>query len=118
MTIGVNQVLLIGTVSSESTIRRTGEFVFNGFSIKVTEEITSKTKGTFETTEYININLFGKEDKFMVGELVIVEGKLSSDSWVDKITGEKKYKTAIKARSVKRLGKSNSTPAAETVPDF
>ena len=50
------------------------------------------------------------------GRQVYVEGRLQHDSWEDKETGQKKYKTSIIANSVQFLGSRNdadgSAPSA------
>lgn len=58
-----------------------------------------------EQTEYHNIVVFGRQAETSAqylkkGQGVMIEGRIQTRSWDDKVTGEKKYRTEIVADAV------------------
>jgi single-strand DNA-binding protein len=50
------------------------------------------------------------------GNPVLVEGRLKSDSWEDKNTGQKRTKLEVQAVRVQELAWSTDRPAASSAP--
>lgn len=91
-----------------------------------------------EQVEYHNIVVFGRQAETSAqylkkGQGVMVEGRIQTRSWDDKVSGEKKYRTEIVADSVQFGPKSagstgpavdgghpvaNATPVATSAPDL
>lgn len=91
-----------------------------------------------EQVEYHNIVVFGRQAETSAqylkkGQGVMIEGRIQTRSWDDKVSGEKKYRTEIIADSVQFGPKSggttgpsvdgahpvaNATPVASAAPDL
>ncbi len=90
-----------------------------------------------EQAEYHNIVIFGRQAETSAqylkkGQGVLIEGRIQTRSWDDKVSGEKKYRTEIIADQVQFGPKSggvvseegaarpatNATPAPSAIPDL
>lgn len=120
---GINRVMLLGRLGQDPQLKNTA----NGMAIcsftLVTSEKWTKDGEQHEKTEWSSIVAFGKLadlcSKYLSkGKQCFVEGKLSTRSWDDEKTGQKRYKTEIVANNVQFLGGSerqteiNDPPAA------
>ncbi|MEI6810553.1 MAG: single-stranded DNA-binding protein [Candidatus Nomurabacteria bacterium] len=70
-----------------------------------------------EQVEYHNIVVFGRQAETSAqylkkGQGVMIEGRIQTRSWDDKVSGEKKYRTEIIADSVQFGPKSGGAPSA------
>ncbi|MHB1546129.1 MAG: single-stranded DNA-binding protein [bacterium] len=106
----LNKVLLIGNLGKEPEIRYTpdGLAVLN-FSIATSEYFKTQSGEKSEKTTWHNIVAFGKTGENVAnylnkGKQVFVEGRISTSSYDDKETGEKKYRTEIIANLITLLG--------------
>ncbi len=95
----VNKVILVGRLGRDPEIRSTpsGTTVAK-FSIATDERYTDKSGEKQERTEWHNIVAWSKLAEICgqylkKGKLVYIEGSLRTDSWDDKETGQKKYRT-------------------------
>src|SRR5688572_26512881 len=105
----VNKVILVGRLGKDPEIRSTA----NGtsvarFSIATDEKFTDRAGEKQERTEWHNIVAWSKLAEICgqylkKGKLVYIEGSLRTDSWDDKETGQKKYKTEIVANTMQML---------------
>ena len=64
--------------------------------------------GEHKRTDWFDVTCFGKTAEIMgnslhKGSKVLVEGEVNIDSWSDKQTGQKKYKTKIVAQHIEFL---------------
>lgn len=124
---GVNKVILIGNLGADPDTR----YIADGtavctFSIAVSETYKDKTTGEQkESTEWITIETWGKlaeicAEYLVKGKQVYVEGKFKTDSWEDKDTGQRKYRSKVRADQVHFIGgreqRGPSTPKV-TEPD-
>ena len=71
-----------------------------------------------EQVEYHNIVVFGRQAETSAqylkkGQGVMIEGRITTRSWDDKTTGEKKYRTEIIAESVQFGPKAGAVSPAE-----
>ncbi|HVT43308.1 MAG TPA: single-stranded DNA-binding protein [Thermoanaerobaculia bacterium] len=106
----VNRVILVGRLGKDPEVRSTpsGTTVAR-FSLATDERFTDKSGERQERTEWHNIVAFNKladicGQYLRKGKLVFIEGSIRSDSWDDKETGQKRYKTEIIAQSMQMLG--------------
>lgn len=115
---GVNKVILLGTVGKDPEIRSisNGGNTVASFSIATSEAWKDKNTGQLtENTEWHNIKIFGKLSEVVAnyvrkGSKIYVEGKIKTDKWQDKNTGQDKYTTYILADSLQLLdSKPNNT---------
>ena len=111
---GLNKVQLIGNLGADPEVR----FSQSGMAIcslrvGVTER---RKKGDVweDETEWVRVKVFGKTAEncgqyLQKGRSVYVEGRLKTEKYQDKKTGEDRYSTDVLADDVKFLG---SAPAA------
>ena len=113
----VNKVILIGRLGRDPEARKTN----SGMAVAELRIATSRGRGDDEQTDWHTVVCFDNTadvvTKYLAkGRQVYVEGRLQHDSWEDKETGQKKYKTSIIANSVQFLGSRNdadgSAPSA------
>ena len=107
----VNRVILIGNLGRDPEIRYTqaGEPIAN-FSLATTEKWTGKDGNKQERTEWHNIVAWSKLAEICgqylrKGKLVYIEGSLRTDSWEDKETKQKRYRTEVIAQQMQMLDK-------------
>jgi len=139
----VNRVILVGRLGKDPEIRSipSGTSVAK-FSLATDERFTDKNGEKQERTEWHNIVAWGKLAEICgqylrKGKLVFIEGSIRTDSWDDKETGVKKYRTEIIAANMQMLDKkgddegggysgggggyrkpaSSSAPAGPTIED-
>jgi single-strand DNA-binding protein len=97
----VNKVILLGNVGKDPEIKAAGTgTVVATFSIATSERFKDKDGTWQDRTEWHNLVAFGKvaeiiRDYVKKGSKLYVEGSLRTQSWDDKTTGQKKYKTEI-----------------------
>ena len=108
---GVNKCIFIGTVGKDPEVRFTqGGSAVAGFSIAVNEKWKDKQTGEQkERTEWINVSAFGKLAEIIQayvtkGTVVYIEGKMRTERYQDKQTGQDKYATKIQADTLQMLG--------------
>jgi single-strand DNA-binding protein len=105
----VNKVILIGRLGKDPELRSTaGGQTVARFSLATDEKFTDRAGEKQERTEWHNIVVWGKLAEICgqylrKGKLVYIDGSIRSDSWDDKETGQKKYKTEIVAQNMKML---------------
>jgi len=107
----VNKVILVGRLGKDPELRSipSGTSVAK-FSLATDERFTDKNGDKQERTEWHNIVVWGKLAEICgqylrKGKLVYIEGSLRTDSWDDKETGVKKYRTEIIANTMQMLDK-------------
>lgn len=72
-----------------------------------------------EDVEFHNIVVFGRVAETCAqylkkGQQALVEGRITTRSWNDKVTGEKKYRTEIVAETVQFGSRATGVPAPTT----
>ncbi len=105
----INKVILVGRLGKDPEIRSTpqGTSVAK-FTLATDEKFTDKAGEKQERTEWHNIVAWGKLGEICgqylkKGKLVYIEGSIRTDSWDDKESGQKKYRTEIVANTMKML---------------
>jgi single-strand DNA-binding protein len=97
----VNKVILLGNVGKDPEIRTTqGGTIVATFSIATTDRQKDPQGNWQDKTEWHNLVAFQRtaeivRDYVKKGHKLYVEGKLTTRSWDDKDSGQKKYKTEI-----------------------
>src|SRR5258708_20940064 len=103
----INKVILVGRLGKDPEIRSTpGGTSVAKFSMATDEKFTDHTGEKQERTEWHNIVAFSKLAEICgqylrKGKLVYIEGSIRTNSWDDKESGQKKYRTEIVARDTK-----------------
>ena len=105
----INKVILVGRLGKDPEIRSTpnGTSVAK-FTVATDEKFTDRAGEKQERTEWHNITAWGKLAEICgqylkKGKLVYIEGSIRTDSWDDKESGQKKYRTEIVANTMKML---------------
>jgi single-strand DNA-binding protein len=119
----LNRVQLIGRLGKdpESKFTPTGKKVCH-FSLAVTNRWKDKNGETKESTEWVNIEAWGRlgevcQEFLKKGSLIFVEGRLKTDKYEEK--GETRFFTKIVAQSLQFLDKRPADEpmmAVEEVP--
>ena len=98
----INKVILVGNLGKDPEMRYmpNGNAVAN-FSIATTESWKNKQTGEYENqTEWHNLTVFGKFGEMCgqylkKGAKVYVEGKIKTEKWQDKTSGQDRFSTKI-----------------------
>lgn len=105
----VNKVILVGRLGKDPEIRSTpGGTSVAKFSLATDDRYTDKNGEKQERTEWHNIVAFSKLAEICgqylkKGKLVYIEGSIRTDSWDDKESGQKRYRTEIVANQMQML---------------
>lgn len=107
---GVNKCHFIGNLTRDPEVKYmpSGKAVAS-FAIAVNESRKDKDGNKQERVEYVNISMFGKlaeiAGQYLTkGAPVYVEGKLHTEKFQDKQTGQDRYSTKIIADDMQMLG--------------
>ena len=105
----LNKIMLIGNLGKDPEIKAVGASKMGAFPIAVTERFKDKNGQQQERTEWVNIVVWNRqaeiaEQYLKKGSAIYVEGKMETRSWDDKTTGEKKYRTEVRALNFQMLG--------------
>src|SRR5271167_4617377 len=98
---GVNKVILLGNLGKDPEVKYTqGGMAVASFSLATTERAKDKDGNWQDRTEWHNIKAFGRTaevagEYLKKGRTVYIEGRIHNDSWDDKETGQKKYRTEV-----------------------
>ena len=105
----INKVILVGRLGKDPEIRSTpnGTSVAK-FTVATDEKFTDRAGEKQERTEWHSITAWGKLGEICgqylrKGKLVYLEGSIRTDSWDDKESGQKRYRTEIVANTMKML---------------
>ncbi len=105
----VNKVILIGRLGKDPEIKSipSGQSVAK-FTIATDERFTDRNGEKQERTEWHNIVAWGKLAEICgqylrKGKLVYIDGRIRTDSWEDKETKQKRYRTEIVADNMQML---------------
>ncbi len=107
----VNKVILVGNLGKDPEVRYTsgGQAVAN-LRIATSRSWTDKQSGQRkEETEWHDVEVWGKQaeqcgEYLSKGRQVYVEGRLKTDKWQDKQTGQERSKVKVVADTVRFLG--------------
>jgi single-strand DNA-binding protein len=106
----VNKVILVGNLGKDPEVRYTtgGQAVAN-LRIATSRSWTDKQSGQKkEETEWHDVEVWGKQaeqcgEYLAKGRQVYVEGRLKTDQWDDKQTGQKRSRVKVVADTVRFL---------------
>ena len=105
----VNKVILIGHAGDAPKIRDLGQTKSANLSLATSESFTNRNGERVETTEWHNVQLWGKladvAEKYIVkGTMLYIEGKLKTEKYTD-AQGAEKFFTRIVADWLQLLSK-------------
>ena len=105
----INRVILIGRLGKDPEVRSTPQgTTVAKFTIATDEKFTDRSGEKQERTEWHNIVAWGKLGEICgqylrKGKLVYIDGSIRTDSWEDKETKQKRYRTEIIANNMQML---------------
>jgi len=97
----VNKVTLLGNVGKDPEIRSTPSGVIVASLTLATSDRQKDAQGNWQDrTEWHNLKAFNRtaeivRDYVKKGAKLYIEGKITTNSWDDKETGQKRYRTEI-----------------------
>jgi single-strand DNA-binding protein len=121
----LNKVMLIGNLGKDPEVRYTqGGQAVCALRIATSRSWTDKQSGQKkEETEWFDVEVWGKMGEscgeyLEKGRSVFVEGRLKTDAWEDKTTGQKRSRQKVVAENVRFLGggKGGGAAPAEEAP--
>ncbi len=107
---GVNKVMLLGNVGKDPEIRASqGGMTIASFTLATADRQKDQGGQWTDKTEWHNLVAFGRtaeivRDYVKKGTQIFVEGKIQTRDWVDKESGQKKYRTEILVNDMSLLG--------------
>ena len=107
----MQKTLLIGYLGKDPEMKYTvGGTAIATFTIASTERWKNGAGEPQEHTEWFNIKAFGKRAEVVEhlhkGSRIFLEGRQRTESWDDKQSGDKKYRTYVYGDKIKFLGES------------
>src|SRR6266404_1465009 len=116
----VNKVILIGTLGKDPELKYTPQgTAVTKFSMATNESYKDKQSGEWkERTEWHNIVCWQRTAEVAAeylkkGRKVYIEGRLTTRTWDDKETGQKKYMTEVVANDLVLLGDRQGAAGGE-----
>jgi single-strand DNA-binding protein len=106
----VNKVILIGNLGKDPEVKYTpGGMPVAHFTLATNERFKDKEGNWTDRTEWHNLVAFQRTAEIVgeylkKGRTVYIEGSLRTNSWDDKETGQKKYRTEIIVNDLVLLG--------------
>jgi single-strand DNA-binding protein len=106
-----NKVILIGNLTRDPQVKyTTGGTAVAEIGLAVNRSWFDKQSNSRrEETTFIDVTLWGRTaeiagEYLAKGRQVLIEGRLQTDSWDDKDTGQKRYKLKVVAENMTMLG--------------
>jgi len=107
---GVNKVILVGNLGKDPELKYTPQgTAVAKFSLATTERYKDKAGEWQDRTEWHNIVAWARTaevagEYLKKGRTVYIEGSIRTNSWDDKESGQKKYRTEIIVNELIMLG--------------
>lgn len=129
MAMGLNRVLLLGNLTKDPELRYTsGENPTAVCGMRLAVNGSEKRGGIWtDRADYFDVQVFGNQAESCAqylgkGSKICVDGRLRAEEWTDKESGQKKYRTLIRAQNVQFLDKlggggGGSHTSAAFIPD-
>lgn len=113
----MNSVVIVGRVGRDAS---EGFRAFDSGKMKANFSVAvnrwdSKTKS--EVTDWYNVDIWDKQAEFAAeyvkkGRLVVVDGAIANNKWIDKTTNNEKENFYIRANTIRLLGSKRDTEEA------
>jgi single-strand DNA-binding protein len=105
----LNKVTLIGNLGADPEVRYLdGGAVVAQFNVATTEKFTNRNGEKVEQTEWFRVELWNDQAKIAEkylkkGNPVYIEGRLRTETWVDK-EGKERFSLRVRANTMQLLG--------------
>jgi single-strand DNA-binding protein len=126
MSKGINKVFLLGNIGKAPELRTTGGgMLIATFSLATADRKKDDRGNWVDFTEWHSCIAFGRtaeiiRDYAPKGSRLHIDGKLQTQSWDDKVSGQKRYRTQVIVNDLTLLGSpqgNRSVPDATGDPD-
>ena len=109
----LNAITLVGHAGRDPEIR-----FFESGTVVAHFTVAVNKPGRDEPPDWFNIEIWGKQaqvaaDYVRKGSLVGIVGRMTSEQWTDRNTGEVRSKPLVKAERLALLGSKNAMPQTE-----
>lgn len=114
-----NHVTLVGNLCRDPELRYTPKgTAIAKISIACNRQWTTESGEKKEAVTFINIDVWGRTAENLAqykrkGEPLLIEGRIESESWDDKQTNEKKFRTYVVAEKVIYLYSARGSQAGD-----
>lgn len=114
----LNKVTLIGNLGADPEVRYLdGGGVVAQFNVATTEKFTNRNGERVEQTEWFRVELWNEQAKvaeqyLRKGNPVYVEGRLRTETWVDK-EGKERFSLRVRAATMQLLGSRNDDSGSQ-----
>lgn len=104
-----NKVILAGRFSRDPELRHAGQTTVCSFSLALNRSYKTDSGEKKEEVTFVDITAFGKQAEVIAqhlrkGDSILVEGRLKTESWDDKQTGQKRTKIGVVLEGFSFLG--------------
>ncbi len=116
----LNKAILIGNLTRDPELRSLPSGVkVCSFSLATNRVWKDKNGVRQEAADYHNVVVFGRQAETVAqymkkGSSILVEGRMQTRSWEDKVSGEKKYRTEVIADRTQFGPKSSNSGSGST----
>jgi len=118
----INKVILAGRLTRDPELRYTPQgTALCKLGLAVSRFYKGRDGERKEETTFIDVTVWEKQAEYLgqrarQGTPVMVEGRLKSDSWEDKATGQRRSKLEVQAVRVQELAWSEQRPGQPSAP--
>ena len=127
----INKVMIMGRITREIELRKTPKSKsVADIGLAVNRRRKDESGQMIDETTFVDVTLWGRTAEVVhqysgKGQPIFVEGRLETDTWEDKDTGQKRYKLKIVGENVQLMGskaeneaskKSNGSPEPQEKP--
>ena len=105
----MNKVMVAGNLTRDPVVRQTQTgFAVGSFGLAMNERYTTRQGAEREDTCFVEVEVWGKQAQtcgqyLRKGAPAFVEGRLRSDQWEDRQTGQQRNKLIVRADRVQFL---------------
>lgn len=115
-----NFVMLVGNVGQDAEVSKVGDSTVAKFTLATKESWRDKSGNKKDATEWHHIEVWGKMAEAVgkwieKGRELMVTGSIHTQSWEK--DGIKKYKTIIRAKEIKFIGKKEESRGGSSRED-
>ena len=115
-----NSVTVVGNLTRDPETRTVGATTITGFGLAMNRKYRKADGTPVDEPIFLDVEAWGKTGDIVAqyvkkGQPLLVRGRLKSDTWNDKATGDKRSKIVIVAEEVQMLGGREDAKETATV---
>ena len=115
----INKVMIMGRITREIELRKTPKSKsVADIGLAVNRRRKDESGQMIDETTFVDVTLWGRTAEVVhqysgKGQPIFVEGRLETDTWEDKETGQKRYKLKIVGENVQLMGSKAENEASK-----